>query len=297
MPVTAGWTSSLAAIAAGGVSLAIVLSKWRVARETTLLGAWWWTLTALVVWTGAHLLCRCLPVGWMGTICEPLELAAISLSFCPVVAVIGAKRPQHLAWSFVVLALLGIVALPAAESLALRPGVRIHISDARSVFLWILIALGPINFFPTRYWLAALFVAGGQVVALAPQLVLLRRDLVDGGPLAGLVLCGCAMVCAQDAYRRPRNARSAHDRLWLDFRDSFGLFWGLRLQERVNAAARQAGWDLELSWSGFVRPSDGANLATLDPAVEPALRTSMRGLLRRFVSNEWIAERWKSPLD
>jgi hypothetical protein len=69
------------------------------------------------------------------------------------------------------------------------------------------------------------------------------------------------------------------------------------VQERVNAAAKQYGWDLDLGWSGFKRRSDGAPLAAIDPDIEPTFRTMFKGLLRRFVSHPWIAHRQPPGLD
>jgi hypothetical protein len=66
------------------------------------------------------------------------------------------------------------------------------------------------------------------------------------------------------------------------------LLWSLRVQERINALAQQSGWPLELTWNGFRKPGSEDGLVKLDPAIESAVRGSLRGLLRRFVSNEWI---------
>jgi hypothetical protein len=217
-----------------------------------------------------------------------VRFAAAGLSFCPVIAVIGAKRPQHAAWNLVVLSLWAIVALPAAEALALGRGLQI--GAARGWFLWILVLLGPVNYVPTRFWLAAVLVAAGQVLALSPWLPLVREPLVPQPQLAGLAAAALGVLAAWASARRSPGVGS-YDRLWRDFRDGFGLFWALRVQERVNALAAQNGWDLELCWAGFSRRSDGAPLAAVPAEIEPTLRTAMKGLLRRFVSAEWIAAR------
>jgi hypothetical protein len=87
------------------------------------------------------------------------------------------------------------------------------------------------------------------------------------------------------------NASNPYDRLWREFRDQFGLFWALRLQERVNAVAATENWPFVLTWTGLVERATGQPLLAVDPAIEPALRTTIKGLLRRFVSGAWIAAR------
>jgi hypothetical protein len=169
--------------------------------------------------------------------------------------------------------------------------------DARGWFLWILIALTPINFVPTRFWLPALLLAAGQAIALGVYLPLLRRELIAETSAAGLALASMALVVAWLVSRRTRMGTNAYDRLWLDFRDRFGLLWSLRVQERVNALAKQENWPLELAWRGFCDSKTGEPLAAIDAAIEPTLRTSLKGLLRRFVSSEWIADRLPVNLD
>lgn len=285
--------SCLAALGAL-VALAILVARRRSIGQTTLTSAWWWTVAAFVAWGGAELVVSG-DRAWSRL--EPLRLAAIAISLCPVVSLIGAKRPQHAAWNFVVLSLWAIVALPAAEAHFLRPGQPLEFGAARGWFLWILIALGPINFVPTRFWHASLLLAAGQVVALSEYLPLLGQDLVAEPGTIGLAIAASAVVAAGLASRHERDTANPYDRLWLDFRDSFGLFWSLRVQERINAVARQQNWDFDLSWSGFRRRADGTLLDAIDPAVEPTLRTSFKGLLRRFISHQWIADRLPQALD
>ena len=264
-------------------------------RQTTLVPAWWWSLIALWAWSSVEILAAVahLTPAWLA----PLRYSAVALSFCPMMAVLGAKRPQHAAWSFIVLSLWAILALPAAETFFLQRGQRLEINDARSWFLWLLILLAPVNYLPTRHWLTALLLAAGQVIGLSDYLPLVGRPLFNQNVLAGLFVAslGLARLMIPRLGNEPQRS-SGYDRLWLDFRDAFGLLWALRLQERVNFVAQTNGWDIELSWSGF-RDKQGQPIEQFDPTIEPALRTSLKGLLRRFVSNEWIAGRLGGNLD
>ncbi|MBC7857084.1 MAG: hypothetical protein IAF94_26945, partial [Pirellulaceae bacterium] len=207
-------------------------------------------------------------------------------------------RPQHLAWNFVVLALWGIVSLSALTALVMQRSDRFILGDARAWLLWVLILMGLINYLPTRNWVTALLVALGQVILFAPHLPLLRGTLwlanLPAGPslalfvfAVALAFVGRASQPVPDGLERPSYK---FDRLWLDFRDSFGLLWGLRLQERVNAASTAAKWEVELNWNGF--PSKG-----IPAQHREALRQAMTGLLRRFVSHEWIAARLEKDID
>jgi hypothetical protein len=73
--------------------------------------------------------------------------------------------------------------------------------------------------------------------------------------------------------------------------------WGLRVQERVNAAAALYGWPFLLTWRGFRETATGQPAITFDAATEKALRQTLKGLLRRFVSAPWIGERLTEDVD
>jgi hypothetical protein len=269
-----------------GVGLSVLARGYWAVRGTTLMGPWVWAVGSLVAWAAAELAVGFSLVG--SGIGESLEFAALGLSFCPVVAVLGAKRPQHAAWNCVVVSLWAIVALPAAENLFLHPGQRLSLGDARTWFLWILIALELINYLPTRFAIAALLLAAGQIVSLAPYLAVIHRPLFEGGPLVGLVLVVGALLAGWVAGQRDASTANELDRTWLDFRDAFGLLWGLRLQERINAVAQQSGWDVDLTWRGFRSQATGQVVKSFSPDVKTGLRTAMTGVLRRFGTQRYF---------
>jgi len=275
-----------------GIGLAILARSWAAIRWTTLVGPWMWSVLALVAWAGIELAVAASLIGSGSS--DSLRFAAIALSFCPIVGVLGAKRPQHVAWSFVVLSLWAIVALPAAENFFLHPGQRLSLGDARAWFLWILVLLGPINYVPTRFWLAALLFATGQVFALSPYLALVHRPLIESPTVVGLVFVVAALLAAWTSAGQKRVVVSSFDRAWLDFRDAFGLLWGLRVQERVNAVALQNRFGTELTWSGLQAAQIKDVAAEHDPTVDATLKTALKGILRRFAGNDWINERLTS---
>jgi hypothetical protein len=261
--------------------------------DTTLVPAWWWALVAVAAWSLTESAAAW--SGGKGAWVAPLRLAAVAFTFCPVLAVLGAKRPQHAAWSFVVLAFWSILALPAAETYFLQRGQRLAMGDARSWFLWILILVGPVNYLPTRQRYSVIALALAQVLVLSEYLPLIQRPLFAGQFLVALTVGCLAPLVAREP--RSSDVPNPYDRLWFDFRDTFGLFWSLRLQERVNAVAVSNDWPLVLDWSGLVDLATGRHIARVHESIEPTLRTTMRGLLRRFVSGRWIAARMASDID
>lgn len=276
-----------------GLAVVLGLAALGAARaavwQTTLRSAWVWALAAWIAWG----ICAGLRSYWgdhAPAWLSPCEVGAVALSLCPAVSVLGAKRPQHRAWNFVVASLWGVLVLSSVEFVLLRPGQRLVLGDARGIFLLLLVLVGAVNYIPTRFGLAAVLLAAGQILALAPHGPLRGFSLEAYGSVAGLVLAGAAFGVAWGMTRR-RRAAGPLDRVWQDFRDAYGLFWGLRVMERVNATARQLGWNVELRWSGFVDPQSGQPLGQLSPAQQEALRQALRGLLRRFVSHAFLAQR------
>ncbi len=278
------------------LAAAVLVAGWRRIRETTLVSAWCWSAAAFAS-LALLALVEQMASSEHDAALDAWRFVAAVLTFCPVVSLLGAKRPQDAAWNFVVLSLLVVAALPAAETLFMQRGQRLEVGAARGWFLWILVLLGPINFLPTKHGLSALLLMAAQVILLGEQLPLIRRSLLAEQSLAALTLSTLAMVVAWWRSRSATVATTGYDRLWIDFRNAFGLLWALRVQERVNAAATMYDWPIVLAWSGFRQLDDGAPLTSLDEAVERQLRQNLKGLLRRFVSAKWIGERSVADVD
>ncbi len=186
--------------------------------------------------------------------------------------------------------LCAILALPAARWL-LAGGVR-EIHPAWFSFLAILTISGATNALGTRYWPSSLLVALAQAALVVPYLSWLdARAAVPLGPLVALLVLAAARWLEASGWPRAAAVEQPIDRVWRDFRDAFGLVWGLRVAERVNASAAMYDWDVELAWQGFVDRQSGRPAATVN---EAAVET-LRGLLRRFVSPKWIDERLAEP--
>ncbi len=117
---------------------------------------------------------------------EPARFAAACLTFCPTVAILGAKRPQDGAWQLIVLALLVVLALPAAEAWLRGTVIEVHV--VRGSFLAILILVGFFNYLPTRFAAAAFAYAAAQTALLWPHLPILPTVNAEWLGLVGLGL-------------------------------------------------------------------------------------------------------------
>jgi hypothetical protein len=275
-----------AVLVAVGLAIAgLAALSWQRPRTsgTTLVAPWIWSCIVLLSLASGEVL-----IGLWGAPAPlwaaDLRFAAAMSTFCPTVALLGAKRPQNRGWQAIVLSLWAILSLPSLEWLLYGGVAEIH--PARFWFLVILIAGGALNGLGTRYWPSSLLYGAGQVALVWPFFF---TELPPAGALAPL-LGTSALVLAWllAAAEWPRRTRVVLplDRVWLDFRDAFGVAWSLRIAERMNASARIYDWPVRLGWRGFTAPLDRA-MADVPPAAEESLRS----LLRRFVSPAWIDAR------
>lgn len=260
-------------------------------RGTTLMAVWWWGLAALISVAGVEIWAFAyggapLPA-WADHICY----AAAATTFCPVMAQLGAKRPQDRAWQFIVLSLWIVVVLPAGEMLLDAPGDALQLHAARRWFLALLIGLGLVNSLPTRYWPSGVLYALGQSLLLARHLpwpALLDESL---RPLAGLSCGVFALALWTMELPWANRSGSTVDRWWLDFRDAYGTLWSLRLAERFNAAAAMYDWPVRMGWQGLKLDSQVAAYAQLPSDQRASIEQVLSTMLRRFVSEDWMARR------
>jgi hypothetical protein len=249
-------------------------AAWRANRRTTLVHAVQWGMVAWAAW-GAALAAAV----WGGPAELMVRYLALSLTGCAGVAVLGARRPGVAAWNFVVVGLLAVLLMPLAEGLA-------HLSPPRLLFLGATLAVGLLNYLPTRFAPAVLLLG----VGCATEFLTLIVEGAETGVLAGAARAGRFLLAVSPwvalarayAGRRPR---SEFDRTWLGFRDRFGLLWGQRLREQFNRAAAHAGWPVQLGWRGLRRARD-AEKAALSVEEQKEMVATLRALLKRFGPEE-----------
>lgn len=213
----------------------------------------------------------------------------------PILALLGAKRPQNGAWQAIVGTMLLISLSPVIKSWAFGDSVpSIH-----PLFFWligahILLAVG--NYSTTRYGSAAVMFAVGQMMVLAAFFDARSSEQSCWYPF-GIALIGLAAVFATWAVHHDVRGHGMQ-KLWRDFRDAYGTVWGLRVAERLNFAATKNRWPVEFLWRGIIIknteftavPKD-ADFQALDPEVRHRVERELRSMLRRFVSHEWIVKR------
>jgi hypothetical protein len=285
-----GAIAGLAALA-----LMVLFNACRRSRGTTLFAPLAWGLVSFVLIVLAGISLRPgLPGNSLNTR-TTWWLVVATLSCCPTVSLLGAKRPQNRPWQLIVFSLWGILALPAVQNLILHP------SDPPSVHVlwrWFYVALifiGPFNYLATLFAPAGILAAIGQAMLLWQFLPGVAAETSEA-PTLGILVTAGSILCAAVLGSRRRRRLTRHgkaegwNRVWLDFRDSYGVIWGVRVMERIESLLQSSNSPAWLEWwSGFEAPSVTSDLELRQAitANEPGLRN----LLRRFVSNDWIGLR------
>ena len=104
---------------------------------------------------------------------------------------------------------------------------------------------------------------------------------------AGALLVATAILLTMRSADPYGVEPSTSNRVWLRFRDAYGLVWGLRVLERYNVAAAKLDWPQQITWYGF--QSRETTEEQPSKKIEATAARSFRMLLRRFVTPEWFA--------
>jgi hypothetical protein len=263
-----------------------------LARGTTAVPAAAWAVVAAIALAGDA---AARAAGW---VTEPSAAAATrlvvaALAVCPAASLLGAKRPQHGVWQFIVATLAGVLMLPAVSAVLVRPGSMPDVHMFERGLLGVLVAVGWLNFAATSHGPAATAVAGGQLALIWPVL--------SGGsdpagvtgwldPAGGIAVAGGAVLAVGQSLRRVishspsgRGAGAAIDPAFLGLRETLGAAWTLRIAERFNMVAAAKGWPCQLRFAGL----DLAAGAAGGPWERDAVRCC-RSILRRFVTSAWL---------
>ncbi len=297
-PATACWAiASLAALLTAGAAMRAAFAT----RGSTAVPATLWAIVAclaLLLDTAARA---------SGIVSQPaaaasLRMVTASLSLCPAMSLLGAKRPQHGVWQLIVAALAVILLLPALSTVLVRPD---SVPDAHFLgrcFLVILALVGWMNFVATRHGAAATLVTLGQLVVVRGFLPLVDSELAfpptgsSGAPGAAFVdAIGASLAAAGGLLALARSRRTpsspaaegtfaaALGPAFFAFRETLGAAWTLRVAERFDAIAISRGWPCRLHFDGFHPPD-----APFDGPWQRDARRALAALFRRFVSPNWL---------
>jgi hypothetical protein len=275
-----------------------------LARGTTAVPAAWWAGGAALAFAVES------AVRASGGLADPASqasarLAVAAFSLCPIMSLLGAKRPQHGVWQFIVASLAGIIALPAASAALVRPGSPPDVHALQRWFMLALVLVAAMNFAATRHGVAAVIVAVGQLILMRQFMPFVDSLGQQGATLdvvaAWLVATGGIVAAGQSwlwpaqrrvvgsevaqvaTRRRGRADLVAFGTAYLALRETLGAAWTLRIAERFNAVAESRGWPCRLRFDGLHVGGDPDDHEWHGDAI----RTG-RALLRRFVSTDWM---------
>jgi hypothetical protein len=277
------WLSAAVALAIAGASTAGFLR----ARGTTLAAPAVWCIVSALAIAGVEALlayggeCR-------GPLSASLWRYSVAVStICPLMAVLGAKRPQDRGWQWVVISLWIVLLVPAGQALAATSGPRLELFGIWRAMIGGLIVMGLLNYLPTLYALSAMLMAIGQAGLVSPYLF----DVEVGEPwrVGSLLLMLFAIGLLHFVQRRdkayPRSSSSKDERIaafnerWLAFRDGWGAFWSLRVLQRINQTAELSHWPVQLQWSEGFQSADDCEI---DETTAVHIQQTLDSLLRRF---------------
>lgn len=226
-----------------------------------------------------------------------VRLVSIALAVCPTMSLLGAKRPQHGVWQFIVASLGVVLALPALSATLVRPGTPPDVHMLERGFLVILLVVGWMNFVGTRHAAAATLVTVGLAVLARGFLPFIPAGLAETfAPQLEAIACGslalgAAMAAGQSAWAagQPRRVEVAPSIVTLvgpsyaAVRETLGAAWTLRIAERFNTVAAERGWPCRLQFRGLEVGGDPDDVTWHRDALR-----ALRALFRRFVTVDWL---------
>lgn len=283
--------SGCALVAAG----AAAVGGWLVRGSTAVPAAAWAAAASLSLATE-------MAVRATGGLADPaagaaVRLVSLALAVCPVMSLLGAKRPQHGVWQFIVASLGVVLALPAISATLVRPGTPPDVHVLGRGFLLILLVVGWMNFIGTRRAVAATLVTAGLVVLARAFLPFVSARFAEGpSPQLEAVACGAlaigaAVAAIQSAWAAWQPLRTGPapsivariDRPYAAIRETLGAAWTLRIAERFNTVAAERGWPCRLHFRGLEVGGDPDDLDWHRDALR-----ALRALFRRFVTTDWL---------
>jgi hypothetical protein len=261
------------------------LDAWRGARGTALRPALVWVALALALSVVAQLVALCEPLAAGRPGAERSTYVAILALLAAVVSVLNARTPGGKVWAGLMVLLVVVFLIPwLEEPTRLRRGqglAQVHLDAPWTIFYGLLVIVGLTNYLPTRFGIAA------ATLGLAFGLEYLGLTRLDWPAARRATLwswiawtLAVSVWVARWSARRDPTARGTCERLWLWFRDHWGVVWALRVRERFNRSAEISRWPVRITWFGLEPADPPANNTVAD--CPPEAEAAFRGLIRRF---------------
>ncbi len=224
---------------------------------------------------------------------EAIWYIAAILLLAPFVSILGARHPTNKFWSlFVVLPLMFVLGFPLLvtwvggslqEEFYIQPPILI------GFFLVLMMSVG--NYFGTSFTLPAIL-AGSSVVLIVVPLTTTVPSFFPAKEHAfpaAVITHSIAIIWVYLITKRNQYVKYefAYDRLWINFRDLFGIVWAKRVAEQVNQAAEKNHWQVRLELHGFVWLEDKITAEQKAETIT-GIDQQLRWALSRFVSESWI---------
>jgi hypothetical protein len=260
-----------------------------------------WALLACCVMIGAITVrfSERVPVGYVSC----LHYLGATLMLTPLVDILGARKPGHRVWPwFVVCPMILVLQWPVVSHLMSEQATT-HFDLPIPTLMGFLLVLimGAGNYFGTANTATCLIGAAGIILFVLP-LSNWSNWPGDGMVLAGSV-CLTLSVLLAEGRLKSSGSSVGHERLWLDFRDTYGLVWARRVMDRINQFADREKWNVVMTLDGFRPTSDAA----ADDGTHQRPVEVLRWVLRRFASETFLnrylmqtdslAETEESPAD
>jgi len=219
-------------------------------------------------------------------------LAAISTCL-PTVALLGAKKPQNVAWQWIVAGLWIILSIPGFNAIIHGQGI-VEIGSIWGSLLVVLIFLPVGNYWATRYRLSALLFAFAQAVLFIECGILQIGQVQQATEAAisvrldtlSIAVALVAMLLARSApHRHAIRTTVPLARAWYEFSELYGILWSKRVGDRVAQLSATSEPHAALHPDQWIsHPAAASETGEMPTEMEGTLRN----LLLRFVSSKWI---------
>lgn len=289
-------TTLILAVAVGWFGVVRLI---RSVRHTSLTSAAGWAVWFQVTLTVTTIATLCKSRVSPGILDQLWYLTAVS-ALCPFVAVLGARRGRLLEWSFfIVLPLIVVLEWPALAQLSrCWHGQRLELETPALIGYGIvmLMCLGTYFFSSGRFSVAVGFWTSSWSIYVFATLIPRKLDDWHGTHQKSILTMAIIQlifwgIVAAASKHTPRHF--GWNRVWIDFRDWFGVAWATRIMGRVNEVAQHEQWPWRLTPNGIQQASpDAPNPGS--PDSDPRVGHTFRWLLKPFVDPEWIDERLRT---